>query len=99
MTEFKSRFRPDFDPKVMVFMATKEIFLGTHTLQPGEFFFVGDEKDVDDRRRKLLFEQRYMDYLPDQIAVSAALLDREKRIKEAAAFLTKVELAAGEITL
>jgi len=64
---FRSRFRPQFDSKVSIFVATKRIELPERIILPGQMFDAS-EFHFPPRRISLMFSQRYMDYVEDEKA-------------------------------
>jgi hypothetical protein len=93
-----SRFTQKFDPKVKVFVAKKKIDLGELIILPGEYVF--PDASFPARRVELLFNQRFMTYLPDEKAVEKALADKaeaDKKAAEAKAEADKKALEAAKL--
>lgn len=90
---FKSRFRPNFNPNVPVFEVGKKLECESGIYLPGDFIFPSDEK-IDGRRFKLLFEQRFLQY-PSNETIEKLMKDPKARenakIKAAKNRLDKVK--------
>ena len=90
---FKSRFRPKWDPKALVFVATKKINLGTKVILPGTMFHK-DALCIKERIVQIHFEQRFMDYVEDPKTAEDFVVKYEANKKAEAEAKQKLDEAA-----